>query len=204
MECGHPFFMKGKLMTDKIEINGYKEIFLFPMGDKTIILAENKKEQYRFITGEYVNNGICHGIENAVAGDNYIDIVEEYLKKCSKQLEWVRDNIPKDMGVITKEDCIPVDYKKDINNKVIALKVDTLRREFQSADSQLCLVTGGNGAYANSRGRKVFVTCLYSKEHFYVYREDIEGVVKNNKLPKWANDKLKEIKTKENRERNER
>lgn len=191
-------------MTNKIEINGYKEIFLFLMGDKTIILAENKEAQYRFITGEYVNNGIIHSIENAVASNSYIDVVAEYLKKCSKQLEWVRDNIPKDMVVIAKEDCIPADYKTDINNKIIALKIDTLRREYQGADSQLCLVTGGNGAYANSRGRKVFVTCLYSKEHFYIYREDIEGIVKKDKLPKWADDKLKEIKAKENKERSER
>lgn len=199
-----PFFMKGLFMAKGIEINGYKEIFLFPMGNKTIILAENKKANDRFITGEYFNNGIIHSIENALVSDNYIDIVEEYLKKCSKQLEWVRDNIPKDMGVITKEDCIPADYKTDVNNKVIALKVDTLRREYQSADSQLCLVTGGNGAYANSRGRKIFVTCLYSKEHFYVYREDIEGIVEKDKLPKWAEDKLKEIKAKESKERSER
>lgn len=191
-------------MANEIEINGYREIFLFPMGDKTIILAENKEAQHRYITGEYINDGIFHGIENAVVSNGYIDIVEQYLNKCSKQLEWVRDNIPKNMGVITKDDCIPADYKTDINNKVVALKIDTLRREYQGADSQLCFVTGGNGAYANSRGRKVFVTCLYSKEHFYVYREDIEGVVKNDKLPKWANDKLKEIKTKENRERNDR
>lgn len=191
-------------MTDDIEINGYKSIFLFPMGNKKIILAEGRNEQYRYITGEYMNNGIIHSIENVVASDNYIDIVEEYLKKCSKQLEWVRDNVPKDMGVITKNDCTPIDYKTDINNKIIALKADTLRREFQSSDSQICLVTGGNGAYANANGRKIFVTCLYSKEKFYTYREDIEGIIEKDKLPEWASDKLKEIKAKENKERSER
>lgn len=189
---------------DRIEVNGYKEIFLFPVGDKTIILAENENAPQRYIAGEYESNEIFERINNPVASNDYLTAVESYLTKCSEQLTWANENIPKDMGVINPEDCSHIDYNTDLTNKVIAMKLSSLRREYQSIDNQICLVTGGNGARPNSLGRKIFVTNLYSGEHYFIVRENIMGIVKKDKMPNWALKNLNTIKAKENAERSER
>lgn len=191
-------------MNEKIEIEGYKEMFLFPLGNKSIILAENENAEYRYLTGEYFNNGIFQGINNSLVSNSYLDIIEEYLKKCNEQLSWAKENIPKNMGVITPDDCSYIDGNTDLTNKVVAMKLFSLRREYQSADSQLYFVTGGNGARPNSIGRKIFVTNLYTGENYFIVRENIIGIVKEDKLPDWALKNLKIIKAKENKERDER
>lgn len=191
-------------MKDLIEIGGFKEIFLFDVGNKTIILAENVNASQRYITGEYESNEIFERINNSVGSNDYLTAVEAYLKKCSEQLTWAKENIPQNMGVINPEDCSHIDYNTDLVGKVIALKLNSLRREYQSADSQLCYVTGGNGARPNSIGRKIFITNLYTGEHYFTVRENIMGIVNKNKIPDWAIKNLKSIKAKENAERSER
>lgn len=191
-------------MKDLIEIDGFKEIFLFDVGNKTIILAENINAPQRYITGEYEGNEIFERISNSVVSNDYLTAVEAYLNKCSDQLTWAKENIPKDMGVISPETCSHIDYNTELVGKVIALKLNTLRREYQSADSQLCLVTGGNGARANARGRKIFITNLYTGEHFYTVRENIIGIVNKDKMPDWALKNLNAIKAKRDAERSDR
>ena len=65
------------------------------------------------------------------------------------------------MTVITEADCIPDHYKNDINGKIIAINPAVLKPEYQRADRQLYLVTGGFGASANARGSAVFCRNLY-------------------------------------------
>lgn len=191
-------------MKGLIEIEGFKEIILFDVGNKTIILAENVNAPQRYIAGEYEYNEIFEKISKSVGGNDYLTAVEAYLKKCSEQLTWSKENIPKDMGVINPEDCSHIDYNTDLVGKVVALKLNSLRREYQSADSQLCYVTGGNGARPNSIGRKIFITNLYTGEHYFTVRENIMGVVNKDKMPDWALKNLNVIKAKENAERSER
>lgn len=191
-------------MTDRIVVEGYKEIFLFPVGDKTIILAENVNAPHRYIAGEYEYCEIFERINNAVTSNDYLTAFEAYLKKCSEQLTWAKENIPQNMGVISPNDCSIIDYNTDLTHKVVAIKPFSLRREYRGADSQLCYVTGGNGARPNSLGRKVFVINLYSGEQYFTVRENIMGIVKKDKLPDWAMKNLKTIKAKENAERSER
>ena len=57
-------------MKDLIEIEGFKEIFLFDVGNKTIILAENVNAPQRYIAGEYEYNEIFEKISNSVGSND--------------------------------------------------------------------------------------------------------------------------------------
>lgn len=129
-----------------------------------------------------------------MVSDNFIEIAEIYNNRLKEQIsqvkiEWEQIKVPTD--IITAGMCYPLDYKKDINGKVVAIKADTLRPEYRRADKMLVLVTGGFGASANSRGNAVFTTNLYTGEHSRFERYDIQGEVKD--LPDWAKQRLKEI-----------
>jgi hypothetical protein len=94
------------------------------------------------------------------------------------------------LACFTSEHCYPDDYRQSINGKVIAISQLSLRGEYQTADKQLCLVTGGFGAEANSRGRAVYVINLYHGKETRWNREDVLGEVKLECLPDWAKERL--------------
>lgn len=95
------------------------------------------------------------------------------------------------MEDITAEQCIPDDYKKDIDGKVIVIRSDVLRREYQTADKQLWLCRGGFGSHANSRGSACFCVNLYSGKESRWERRDVLGEMKE--LPDWAKERLAAI-----------
>ena len=68
-----------------------------------------------------------------------------------------------------------------------------LRSEYQRADRQLYLVTGGFGASANSRGSAVFCKNLHTGEHTRFERRDVLGEVKPERLPDWAKKKSEDL-----------
>ncbi len=65
-----------------------------------------------------------------------------------------------------------------------------LKPEFQRADRQLYLVTGGFGASANSRGSAVFCTNLHTGKNTRFERMDVMGEVKPECMPDWAKEKI--------------
>ena len=91
--------------------------------------------------------------------------------------------------VITQVDCIPDHYKNDINGKIIAINPAVLKPEYQRADRQLYLVTGGFGASANARGSAVFCRNLYDGKDTRYERMDVLGEVKPERMPDWAKEK---------------
>ncbi|MFR5584239.1 MAG: hypothetical protein ACLTLQ_10855 [[Clostridium] scindens] len=60
-------------------------------------------------------------------------------------------NKPKIQGTddrpITASDCTVASYEDDLNNKIVVIKPEVLRREYRRATCQLKLCTGGFGAY---------------------------------------------------------
>jgi len=82
---------------------------------------------------------------------------------------------------------------QNLENKVVIINPERLRPEYRTADKQLVLVTGGFGAHANSRGRAVYTTNLYSGKESRWNREDILGVVRPEYMPDWAKERLAQI-----------
>jgi len=123
-------------------------------------------------------------------------MITEFTDRVKGQLEAVkgeRNKITVPLLPFTAEQCIPNDYGMSIENKVAVICPESLRPEYLTADKQLVLVTGGFGAHANSRGRAVYTTNLYSGKESRWNREDILGVIKPEHMPDWAKERLKQI-----------
>lgn len=75
----------------------------------------------------------------------------------------------------------------------MAVRLDVLRPEYRSAENQLVLVMGGNGSRGNALGTTCFCKNLYSGESVNWKRYDLQGEVKPECMPLWAEDKLAEL-----------
>lgn len=98
------------------------------------------------------------------------------------------------LGLFGVEHCEPDDEKQDYEGKVLVLSNRTLKEEYWSQQNQLWLCTGGFGSRPEARGRAVFATCLGDGEKTRWNRTDFTGVLKDEYLPDWAQEKLLELK----------
>lgn len=184
-------------------INDYEIIQSFYVGEKEVVVGENKNAEYRYICGYYENNEIFERINDCRASNDYLDIMSLFCDRAKEQVELCKQTQKTEIGIITPDMYSPVNIYDDLTGKVVVEKIDNLRREYQNAENQLFYVTGGNGAKPNARGTKVFGYSFASKKHCYIRRYDVEGVVDKTTLPEWAKTDLAEIKKQIKREEKE-
>ena len=91
-----------------------------------------------------------------------------------------------DVRPITDSDCTVVSGEDDLNNKIVVIKPEVLRREYRRATCQLKLCVGGFGAYPHSRGSACFCIDLYTGKESRYERMDVLGVMEPEELPGWA------------------
>ena len=188
------FFEVTVMENGKRMVGDYTVLCAVNIGSREIILAENEQDKNgeRFLCCYGERNDIFERFTECAVGDDYIDAAL-FFAECIKQdaerfrAEVEKLNIP--VTVITQADCIPDHYKNDINGKIIAINPAILKPEYQRADRQLFLVTGGFGASANARGSAVFCKNLYDGKNTRYERMDVLGEVKPERMPDWAKEK---------------
>lgn len=92
-------------------------------------------------------------------------------------------------------------YEDDLNDKVVVIKSDVLRREYQQGPYQLRLCIGGFGASPKSRGSACFCRDLLTGKSSRFERLDIAGIYPMEKLPEWAKKGLEICRQKQAAER---
>ena len=172
------------------------------IGDKEVVFGENKTNpsEARYMCAYGQANDLFRGYDECMASDDYLEIMELYTERITGQIEAVKAEIAgkqTPMTTITAEQCHPNDLSKSIDGKIVAIRADVLRREYQTADHQLVLVRGGFGAQANSRGSAVYVTNLYDGKESRFERHDIQGEIKPEHIPHWALEKAARIRERE-------
>ncbi|MFI3228522.1 MAG: DUF3849 domain-containing protein [Clostridia bacterium] len=91
-------------------------------------------------------------------------------------------------------DSSKIDYGcQDFTGKVIAVKPQSLAEKYLNVQDQIYLATSGFGCEPDKIGRAVFTICLGDGEKVRWNRDQILGVVKDEFIPDWANQKLAEI-----------
>jgi hypothetical protein len=169
------------------------------VGDREVLFGVDKKKPDTPYMVCYCSWNNPLGVEHFFDADgskDYLEIMTEFTNRVQAQLEAVkaeRDKITVPLSPFTAEQCIPNDYGKSIENKVVVIRASSLRPEYQTADKQLVLATGGFGSHANSRGRAVYTVNLYSGKESRWNREDILGTIKPKHIPDWAKERLKQI-----------
>jgi len=179
-----------KRMADHYEI-----IHAIHIGDREVVFGENQNSEpdARYLCAYCATNELFQRYEDCMVGDDYIEIMKLFTKRLDEQMDKVmadREKTTAPLETITAEQCFPNDLGESINGKVVAIRADALRREYQTSDRQIVLVTGGFGANANSRGSAVFCTNLYHGKHTRFERRDIQGEVKPEHRPAWVAERL--------------
>lgn len=180
---------------EKRMIGDYTVLSSVNVGEKEIIIASNEQstDGEKFLCGFVERNDLFELCKECAVSDDYIEIAHTFGSRVANEAELFKEQVKKldiPITVITEADCIPDHYSKDINGKVIAIDPKVLKPEFQRADRQLYLVTGGFGASANSRGSAVFCTNLHTGKNTRYERMDVMGEVKPECMPDWAKEKI--------------
>lgn len=185
-------------MEEKRMAGNYEVTTAFEIGTKEIIIGEDKNAapDERFVVANYENNGIFERYVDALVGGDYAEIVKIFAERVKNEAEKVMDEKSKitvDMTPITKEDCQVIEADDRIKNKIVVIRADVFKPEYQIATKQLQLCTGGFGAEPNSRGSACFCTNIYSGKEARFERSDVLGIIEKDDLPDWAKERLDEV-----------
>lgn len=186
----------GKRMMESYEISHGIHI-----GDKEVVLGVDEKSEMPYLCAFYTSNEIFGSYTDCIVGDDYVEIVELFAERVKAQCEKIQEErakatVPRE--VITADMCLPLKSGDSLEGKAAAVRADSIRPEYRSAEHQLVLVTGGNGARGGARGNACFCTNLYTGKRSRWERYDIQGEVKPECLPDWAKERLAEIQKQEN------
>lgn len=187
---------ENKRMVGKFEI-----IQSLQIGDHELVIGENQADsnEKKYMTAIGERNDLFERFDNVLVSDDYAQIVAYFGQRIAQQAEKTHDELmrPKIQGIdetpITAAGCHVVSYADDLNDKIIVIKPEVLRREYCTATHQLKLCTGGFGAFPNSRGSAVFCKDIYTGQETRFERQDVLGYMDHDQLPKWAKHFLQEL-----------
>ena len=97
------------------------------------------------------------------------------------------------LGLFGSEHCFGDRAEQDFTGKVLVLSPDTLKESFWSQENQLWYAHDGFGCSPHAIGRSVRCTCLGDGEMTRWNRDDFIGVLDEQFLPEWAQEKLAEL-----------
>ncbi len=184
--------------NEKRMAGNYEIIHNLRVGDRELVIGEDlcAAKGERYMCAVCQQNAILREYAQIIVTDDYPEILIEYGNRIAEQARKTRTELMKpisqriDISPIDKAACTPVTYENDIHNKVIVLKIESLRREYQRSTNQLYYCTGGFGASPRSRGSACFCVDLYSGEKTLIHRDDVFGTMEKYKLPNWAKEGL--------------
>ena len=192
---------------------GDYEIFqAISVGIVEIVMGEDPKAEpeERFMCAVCTTNDLFAQYSDVCVSADYAEILELYGQRIASEAEKLMNEVAEirnrgiDDRAVTDAGFIPLTYEDDLNGKVVVLKPDVLKKEYQRATRQYQLVTGGFGASPNSRGSACFCTNLYSGKRDRFERWDVLGIVDREDLPDWAKDGLQRIEQERKRNREDR
>ena len=189
-------------MTDFEEkrMAGSYEIFqALSIGAAEVVMGENPNAApgERYMCALCTTNALFAQYSNLLVSDDYTEIMEVYGQRIREENEKLREELsrPEREGIndtpVSKEGFTPVTYDDDLKNKVILIKPEVFKREYQRATQQYQLCTGGFGASPNSRGSACYCVNLYSGKEDRFERQDVLGIVSKDQMPEWVKDGLK-------------
>lgn len=186
------------------KVSGYTILQSIHLGDVGLVMGENLDADFRYICGEYINNGLVEGITSCMVSNDYLELLDLYEQRVRTQLDKVMANRT-GFGPITSEMYEPIKDSDSIKGKVVIINGNNLYRECQTPEHLLFFAVGGFGTHPNSRGSAVFAKNLYTKEELRLERQDIIGIMPKEQVPFWAKDNLDSImKDFKDRERGDR
>jgi len=183
---------------EKRMAENYEIIHSVYIGDREIVVGEDlsNTEGSKFMCAYCRPEFIFAVYDNIMGSDDYAEIIQLFGERVAEQAAKTREVLNdlrlegQDVSPLTIKDCTPISGDDDLHDKVIVINPEKLRREYQRANYQIKLCTGGFGASANSRGNACFCVDLFSGKSSRFERYEVMGTLKEEQLPKWAKDGL--------------
>ena len=192
-------------MTEKRMAGEYEIVQAISVGPTEIVLGYSpENEALPYMTAFCTQNELFTAYQHCIADDSYphilgifsermTDAVKELERQVSAENKAAVDNRPYNhQKCLSIEQCSLISHADDLHQKVVIIKPEVLKPEYQLATRQLYLCTGGFGASPNSRGSACFCTSLFSGKHSRFERSDILATLEADAVPKWAQEKLRE------------
>jgi len=176
----------------------YEIIQSFHIGDREIVIGENPNAapDERFMCAFCVKNEIAVLHSEVMVSDDYTEIVQLFAERIAEQAKKTRESLLSqlppgaDLAIYTAANCRVISHDDNLNKKVVVIKPEVLRREYQMGPCQLKLCTGGFGASPHSRGSACFCIDLRNGSSSRFERMDVLGTIDRHDLPRWAKDQL--------------
>lgn len=182
-------------MTGKRTTGDFEIIHSLHIGAREVIVGDDERGHYMccYCTTDCFSTNYT----DYVVSDDYLEIMEVFIERIRGQVDTAiseRKTVHVPLTPILQEQCFALFEDYHIINKVVAVRLGSLRYEHRRADRQLILVEAGHSAQGNARGTGVFGRNLYTGRRCGRWeRQDIQGVVRPEELPDWAKDRLKVI-----------
>lgn len=186
---------------DKRMAGDYEIFQAISVGAKEIVMGESPEasEDERYMCAYCTTNELFAQYSGVMVSGNYTEILELFQERVREENEKLREELsrPEREGIddrpLINDGFVPIDYDDDIKGKVIVIRPDVLKREYQRATRQYQLCTGGFGASPHSRGSACFCTNIYSGEENRFERRDVLGIVYEDQMPDWVREKLETV-----------
>jgi hypothetical protein len=186
------------------KVSGYTILQSVHLDDVELVLGENLDADFRYIVGEYINNGIVEGISSCMVSNDYLEMMDLYAGRMRTQLDKTMANRT-GFAPITSDMYEPIKSSDELKGKVVVVDMNKLYRECQTPENMIYFATNGFGTHPNSRGSAVYVENLYTREKSRFERQDVIGIMPKEQVPYWAKDNLNSIvKEFKDRERGDR
>ena len=99
-----------------------------------------------------------------------------------------------DLGMYDARHCIEENGEQfDYTDRICIFNAQRMKESHLHPEEQIFLAESGFGCQPNSRGTKVFGRFLYDGEECYVRRQSLLGIMKDECIPDWAQEKLAEL-----------
>ena len=195
--------------NEKRMAGDYTIIKSLHIGDREVVIGERQDapEGEQYMCAFCQRDDILALHTQVIVSDDYSEIVELFGQRIMEQAKRAREEAskPKAQGIddapLTAKDCRPVTHDDELEDKLIVIRADVLRREYRHATHQIKLCIGGFGASPNSRGSACYCVNLYTGETSRYERRDVLGLLSPEQLPEWARRGLSEYRQKQEAEK---
>lgn len=198
------------MSEEKRMAGDYEILYAVEIGDREIVVGEapERTDGQKYMCAFCLQNDIFARYDEVLASDNFPEIIGIFGQRIAEQAEKTRIalNGPKIQGIqnapLTAGDCTPVSQDDDLNNRIVVIRQEVLRREYRRATNQIKLCVGGFGASPHSRGSACYCVDLYTGKTSRYERRDILGTIEPEQLPKWAKQELTEYRQRQQKQPN--
>ena len=125
--------------TRKRMVESYEVTNGIPIGDKEVVIGVDEKNEMPYLCAFYTSNDIFGSYTDCMVSDDYVEIVELFAERVKAQCVKVREEhakvtVPREL--ITADMCLPLKGSDSLEGKVAAVRADSIRPEYRSAEHQ--------------------------------------------------------------------